>query len=84
MLSTLLTTLTMELYHERMNDMTYDEEMSIFKRWLRKQQLNPLAELYALYLYFNVGGWDAVREWREAAEQQPASQPPAPGDKGEL
>lgn len=43
--------------------MTYDDERRLFNKWLRKQGFNTLAELYAIHLYFNVGGWDAVYEW---------------------
>lgn len=46
--------------------MDYCEENKIFNKWLRKQKLNPLAELYARHLYFNVGGWEAVHEWQSA------------------
>jgi len=46
--------------------MTYTQELREFKRWLRRQRMNPLAELYADYLYFSVGGWEAIREWQSA------------------
>ena len=49
--------------------MDYHEENQMFKKWLRKQKLNPLAELYASHLYFNVGGWEAVREWRRLTKR---------------
>lgn len=42
--------------------MTYDEELRMFKKWLRKQNLNPLAELYALVL-FGTEGMEAVKKW---------------------
>lgn len=45
-----------------------DEENKTFKKWLRKQKLNTLAELYVRHLYFNVGGWDAVRKWQSAQQ----------------
>ena len=48
--------------------MDYHEENSMFKKWLRKQKLNSLAELYVRHLYFNVGGWEAVHEWLSAKQ----------------
>ena len=48
--------------------MDYYEENKMFNKWLRKQKMNPLAELYARHLYFNVGGWEAVHEWQSAQQ----------------
>jgi hypothetical protein len=49
--------------------MDYYEENQMFKKWLRKQKLNSLAELYARYLFFNVGGWEAVHEWQSVQQK---------------
>lgn len=53
------------------------EEVRYFKRWLRNQKLNALEELYAMHLYFNVDGWNAINEWLPNPRLQADASPSA-------